>query len=201
MRLITRKYGTWKVLILMLGSLQDYSLNHQFSTALFLCVISPEQNITWRSTKTIELCSISSFSMMILTIFIQLFSMLEGDVCVSNNINLRPPTGLSFNAVTDFLQIHCFTWVPWNLPLTCFIQQAVAYATDYWPQYVPQVELLTRKLYEHGTCTSWKSILYPSKWCLFQWAAIYSCWAVLYTIEVSFDQSSTTRTYYWLCIW
>ena len=77
----------------------------------------------------------------------------------------------------------------------------VAYTADYRPPNVPRVELLTRKLYEHGTCTSWKSILYPSKWCLFQWAAIYSRWAVLYTIEVSFDQSSTTRTYYRLCIW
>ena len=105
------------------------------------------------------------------------------------------------------LPLHMGTGNVASLPHDCcihynnIIKYGVAYAADYRPPNVLRVELLTRKSYEHGTCTSWKSVLYPSKWCLFQWAAIYSRWAVLYTIEVSFDQSSTTRTYYRLCIW
>ena len=38
------------------------------------------------------------------------------------------------------------------------------------------------------------------KVCLFQIAVINSFWAVLYTIYVSFDQSSSTGRYYQLCI-
>ena len=43
---------------------------------------------------------------MILAIFIQLFSMLEGDVRASKGINLQPAAGLfsqSFNAVHQFM--------------------------------------------------------------------------------------------------
>ena len=109
-------------------------------------------------------------------------------------------------AVLELPSANIRLWNLWRWPFhkNCILesfQHSVVYAADYRTPYVPQVELLTRKLYEHGTCTSWKIILYPSKWCLFQWAAIYSHWAVCYTIEVSFDQSSTTRTYYRLCIW
>ena len=58
-----------------------------------------------------ELSSISSFSLLILTIFIQLFSILEGNVCVAEIIDLRPATGKighPFNAVHKFSANLCF---------------------------------------------------------------------------------------------
>ena len=75
---------------------------------------------------------------------------------------------------------------------------AIAYATDYRPPNVPRVELLTHRLYDHRTCTSWKNVLYPSKWCLFRHNSLR---AVLHAVEVSFDQSLTTHTYYRLYIY
>ena len=95
----------------------------------------------------------------------------------------------------------------------------VAYGVDYRPPNVPQVELLTHRLYGHGTYTSWKSVHYPSKWCLF--GLYHHMWwyspnripplheallesglrAVPRAVEVSFDQLSTTRTYYRLYIY
>ena len=48
---------------------------------------------------------------MILTIFVQLFSMLEGDVCAAEIINLQPATGIigrSFDDVYRFsANLHC----------------------------------------------------------------------------------------------
>lgn len=44
----------------------------------------------------------SSFSLTILTVIVQLFLMLEGDVCASKKIDLLPATGIighPFNAV------------------------------------------------------------------------------------------------------
>ena len=55
--------------------------------------------------KTFELSSISSFSLTILTIFVQLFSMLEGGVCAAEIIDLRSATGKPgrpFDAVHKF---------------------------------------------------------------------------------------------------
>ena len=57
-------------------------------------------------TKTIELSSMSTFSLTILTVCIQSFLMLVGGVCGPKNIDLRPATGIigrSFDAVHRFL--------------------------------------------------------------------------------------------------
>ena len=69
----------------------------------------------------------SSFSLIILTVIVQLFLMLEGDVCASKKINLLPATGIighPFNAVhMQIIGQFWFCMGALEFTFTCFIEQ------------------------------------------------------------------------------
>ena len=81
-----------------------------------------------------RLSSISSFSLTILTIFIQLFLMLEGNVRVAEIINLQPATGIigcSFDAMFQFSANSrlCVGALEFTFDL---LHRAVVTVVDFW---------------------------------------------------------------------
>ena len=100
-------------------------------------------------TKTFEFSSISSFSLTILTIFVQLFSMLESDVCASKSIDLLPATGIigcPFDAMHQFLDNSRFCMGTLELTFDLLhrtVQWLILVLDENWQVYTIQYSIST----------------------------------------------------------